>query len=91
MADEDKELHIELSEQVKAAMEANPEMAASLREFFSMLRQSTQAVQAGRYANLGEAMEALGCEAELIEDGDGDGVTGTFRILEVEVEPSKKN
>lgn len=58
MAD-DKDLEIELSDQVKAQMAADPKMAAALREMFAMMRQAHAATKAGQYKTMDDAMEAI--------------------------------
>lgn len=55
----DKEFTVEVSDQVKAEMEANPELAAALREFFANCHQADAAVEAGQYATFEDAIEAI--------------------------------
>lgn len=54
-----KEFTVELSDQVKAEMEADPELAAALREFMANCRQANEAVQSGRHATFEDAIEAI--------------------------------
>ena len=56
---EDKELTIKMSEQVKGAMAADPELAEALRMFSANMHQAFHAVEHGQYASMEDAMEAI--------------------------------
>jgi hypothetical protein len=69
------DLKIEFSDEVLEQMEADPEVAAMLRNFAASLRQAQQAVHDGKYETAEEALAALGLHAreiDLTEESDGD-------------------
>lgn len=59
---EKKDWEIVVLPEVQAQMDANPELAACMREVFAKLRQAGAAVDSGQYATIEEAMKALGAE-----------------------------
>lgn len=56
---EDKELKIELSDQVREQMAADPAMAEALREMMAAFHQANDAVQRGQYETMEDAIEAI--------------------------------
>lgn len=73
MKDSEKELEIVILSQVQQEMDADPELAKAMREFFANVRQANEAVIAGRYSSFDDAMEAItGRRPELIEWDDED-------------------
>ncbi|MEZ2410525.1 hypothetical protein AB6806_27390 [Bosea sp. RCC_152_1] len=56
---EPKEFTVEISDQVKAEMDADPELGAALREFFANCHQAHDAVAAGRHPTFEAAIEAI--------------------------------
>lgn len=54
-----KEPVVEYSAQAQAQMEADPKLAAAVRDFSAMARQAMEGVAAGRYATFEDGMEAL--------------------------------
>ena len=67
---------IVLSEQVKAQMAADPELAKALKEHFANMRQAHHAWRSGRYESFEAAMEAITGNrpepVDLSEDEDDD-------------------
>ena len=57
--DEDKELEIEMSDQVKDQIASDPEMAAAMADFIAMLHQARDAVKRGQYKTIDDAMEGI--------------------------------
>ena len=59
------------SEQVKAQMAADPELAEAMKEMAAMMRQAHHAWKSGQYASFGDAMEAIsGCRPEPLDLDD---------------------
>lgn len=68
---EKKELTISISNQVKEKMASDPELAAAMREMFAIFHQAFEAVQAGRYKNMEDAIEAItGSRPKPVEPDD---------------------
>lgn len=62
------------SEQVKAAMAADPDLAEAMREIATSMRQAHHAWRSGQYASFEDAMEAItGQRPEPVDLGDGFG------------------
>jgi len=59
MADDDKELKIKVSDQVKKDMEKNPELKKVLGELFANFHQAADAVKRGQYKSFDDAMEGI--------------------------------
>lgn len=59
MTAEKKELEIVLTPEIQAQMDADPELAKHMREFFANMRQADAAVQNGQYKTMEDAMEAI--------------------------------
>lgn len=57
--DDDKEIELNLSDQVKEAMANDAELAEALREIFACMRQAMEGVQSGRYRSFDEGMERI--------------------------------
>lgn len=55
-----KEWEIVYDDEVKAAMDSDPKIAAMIREMTARMRQATADYEAGRYNSLDAAMEAIG-------------------------------
>ena len=66
----DDELKVELSDQVKAQMAADPELAEAMREMIANFHQAHAAVKAGQYKTFDEAMEAITGERPVPVTGD---------------------
>lgn len=59
------------SEQAKAQIAADPELAEAMREMAALMRQAHHAWQTGQYASFADALEAItGCRPEPV-DPDG--------------------
>ncbi len=86
---EDKEMKIELSNQVKEAMAGDPALSAALTELFANMRQAQHAIDEGRYATFDDAMAAItGNRPELIATDDledDDELTAALARIEEEV------
>lgn len=54
-----KDLTIDMSEQVKAQMLADPELAKAMKEFMAIMHQAHEGVKSGQYKTMDDAMEAL--------------------------------
>lgn len=59
MTDEDGDIEIELTEEVRAQLAADPELAAAAREIFARMRQAMYGVKSGQYKGFEDAMEAI--------------------------------
>lgn len=56
---EPKELKIIMAPEVQKDVEADPELAAALRDFSAILRQAMHGVETGQYKSFDDAMEAI--------------------------------
>ena len=66
---EDKDVEITLSDQVKGQMEADPNMAAAIRDFSACMRQAFQAVKDGQHKSWEDAIEAItGTRPEVVDE-----------------------
>lgn len=54
------DLKFEFTDEVKAQMEADPKLAALVKDFMANMRQAQQLVNEGKYATTDEAMAAMG-------------------------------
>lgn len=75
MADDPKELQIEMSDQVKDKMAEDPEAAEAIRDFVAILRQASYGVKTGQYKTMDDALEVLTGsrpEAVYLDDVDDD-------------------
>ena len=73
MADDDKELSVIFSDQVKDAMASDPEKAAAVQEFTALLHQTHAGVKSGQYASLDDALEKLtGSRPEMVDGLEDD-------------------
>lgn len=75
MTDDKKDLEVVLSEQVRAQMAADPELAAAIREMSAIFRQADHAVKTGQHKTFEDAIEALTGERPQPVDLDDDGAT----------------
>jgi ATP-dependent protease HslVU (ClpYQ) ATPase subunit len=57
--DDDKELKIEILDQVKDEMAKDAELAEVIADFMAMLHQANDAVKRGQYETMEDAMEAI--------------------------------
>lgn len=55
----EKELEIELAPEVRAQMEADPKLAAAMKDFLATMHQAHHAVQTGQHKTIDDAIEAL--------------------------------
>ena len=70
------DLKIEISEQVRAKLEADPKLKAAAGDLLAAFHQAADAVKRGQYASFDDAVEAItGCRPEAI-DADGYVVPG---------------
>lgn len=75
--DKDKDLIIEMTDQVRDQIADNPEMAAFLREFTAAMHQAADAVKRGQYKTMDDAMEAItGNRPEKIDPDTGEVIKG---------------
>lgn len=56
---DDQELKVELSEYVLQQIDDDPELAEALMEFSNMMKKAFTLFQAGEYASMEDAVEAL--------------------------------
>jgi ATP-dependent protease HslVU (ClpYQ) ATPase subunit len=56
---DDKELKIEILDEVKDEIARDPEMAELMADFIAMLHQAHDAVRRGQYKTMDDALEAL--------------------------------
>lgn len=63
---------IHLSNQVKEAMDKDPDTANALKEFVAMLRQAQQGLHDGKYETFDEAMRAQGADPQPLSQEDID-------------------
>lgn len=85
---EDDDIRVELSDSVKAQMEADPEKAKALRSFMEVLVAAQNGVREGRYKTFDEAMFALTGSrptkiANIEGDDPNDNPDGQFTIEEI--------
>lgn len=74
---DEKDLEIVLSDQVKEAMAADPELAKSMKDFSAMVRQAHHGIKTGQYKSFDDAMEALtGSRPEYIDLSTNEGEDG---------------
>lgn len=59
MDEKDKELTIEFTDEVKAKLDADPKMAAAVRDLLAAIHQAHHAVQAGQHKTMEDALEAI--------------------------------
>lgn len=72
-----KDLTIELSDQAKKQMAADPKMAEGLRDLFAIMRQAHAGVKSGQYKTFDDAMEALtGSRPKKIDPETGEEIEG---------------
>lgn len=77
MTDKDKDLEIELSDQVREQMANDPKMAMALRELFAIMRQAHEATKRGQYKTYDDAMEALtGSRPKKFDPDTGEEIVG---------------
>lgn len=65
-----EELQIEWSDEAKAQIENDPEIATAVKEFSARMRQAYQDVHDGKYATIDDAMEAMGAKQIEFDDDD---------------------
>ncbi|WP_340667928.1 hypothetical protein [Bradyrhizobium ottawaense] len=63
-----EDYHVEISPEVQAQMDENPEMKAAITEMIANMRQAFDRVATGEFDNVDEAMEATGAERVELED-----------------------
>src|SRR5688500_15826104 len=72
----DKDLHIEMSDQVQGQIDNDPDIAAAIREFAAIMRQAHDSVRRGQYKTMDEALLALGVEARKVDPVTGEVIPG---------------
>lgn len=83
---EQDDIRVELSDDVKAQMEADPEKAKALRSFMEVLVAAQTGLREGRYKTFDEAMLALTGVRPILLDGDvpsPDDMDSEFMIEEI--------
>jgi hypothetical protein len=62
---------LKVSPEVQAQIDADPELAETVRDLSARLRQATSEFEAGRYKSMEDALAAMGAKPVLLDDDDG--------------------
>ncbi len=77
MTDDKRPLTINMTDEIRAQIEADPKLAAAVRDWQAKMHQAHDAVQRGQYKTMEDAMEALtGHRPVKIDPATGEQIPG---------------